>query len=116
MPLDKNLERIYIQLANLIYDLNFRYRISEEEKVFLLNLLEIIIYNKDKPQLLGVLKLWMDNYNASELDQIIKATLLATDWTDGEAEAFNIQVIIDLLDAKEDIGDAEHETGGEEFE
>lgn len=116
MPLDKNLERIYIQSANLIYDLNFRRQISEEEKVFLLNLLEIIIYKKDKPQLLKTLKRWMQVYDLFELDQIVKATLLAADWTDEEAEAFNIQVIIDLLDAKEGISDAKHETGGEKFE
>lgn len=116
MPLDKNLESIYIRAANLIYDLNFRRRISEEEKVFLLNLLERTIYKKDESKQLEVLKRWMAGYNDSELDQIIKATLLAADWSEGESAAFNTQVIVDLLEAREDMDDAGDKSGGEEFE
>ncbi|HNX29701.1 MAG TPA: hypothetical protein PKN87_09900 [Syntrophomonadaceae bacterium] len=111
-----NLEQIYHQTANLIYDLFYRYRISEEEKVFLLNLLEMTFYKKDKPQLLEVLKRWNDGFNDSELDQIIKATLLAADWSDEQSFLFNTQVIADLIDAREQMDNEGENTGGDENE
>ncbi len=116
MPLDKNLESIYIRAANLIYDLNFRCRISEEEKVFLLNLLETTIYKKDKNRLIEVLKRWMAGYDSSELDQIIKETLLAVDWSDEKSLAFNTEIIDDLLDAREDTVEGPDKTGGRKLE
>lgn len=113
---DKNLERIYHQTANLIYDLGYRNQISAEEKIFLLNLLEITIYKQDQPQLLKVLKRWMNGFNDGELDQIIKATLLAADWTDEQSALFNIQVITDLIDSRERMEETGENTGGNENE
>lgn len=107
------LEQIYHQTANLIYDLYYRYRISEEERVFLLNLLETAIYKNDRPQLLELLKRWNANFNDSEHDQIIKATLLVTDWSDEQSVLFNTKVISDLIKAKESEEADWKDTGGE---
>ena len=115
MARDKNLERIYHQTANLIYDLCYRHRISEEEKLFLLNLLEMKIYNKEKPQMLEVLKRWMNSFNDSELDQIIKATSLAADWSKEQSVLFNTQLITDLLDSREEMEIEGESTGGGEI-
>ncbi len=96
----KNLEQIYHQTANLIFDYNYKYYITEEEKVFLLNLLELAIYKKDKPQFLAALKQWMSRYDNSETDQIIKATLIAVDWADEESLLFNMRLITELINEK----------------
>lgn len=107
----KNLEQIYHQTANLIFDYNYKYNITEEEKIFLLNLLELAIYKKDKPQFLAALKQWITKYDNSETDQIIKATLLAIDWSDEKSLLFNIQLITELINGKGELsqGGADNE-------
>lgn len=104
---DKNLEQIYLNTANLIYELSYRLKIDEEEKIFLLNLLELTVNKKDKPEFLAVLKQWMKGFNNSELDEIIKATLLTIDWSDEESLQFNTKIINDLINEKN-----KHSSGG----
>jgi hypothetical protein len=93
-------KRVYDETVSLIADLGFRNKISIEEMNFLLNLLDIIFF-KPESDFKNILKQWADSNSGSEIDEIIKATLLATDISDSSSLQQSAQLIKELLEARE---------------
>lgn len=95
--MQKEEKQLYDEAASLIADLALREVISAEEMRFLLTILDLVIIRRDEPELIIFLKQWAQNYNNSETDDIIKATLLALDFNDKESIGMNLNILRDLL-------------------
>lgn len=93
-------KQLYDETASQIADLTLREVISPEEMHFLLTILDLVMIHRDEPELLAFLKQWMQVYKASETDDIIKATLLATDLKDKEIIGTNLNILRGLLEDK----------------
>lgn len=104
---DKNTRQVYLMAANLIYESRYKLKIDEDEQVFLLNLLELTVNKRDEPEFMELLKHWVQNFDDSEVDKIIKATLLAIDWSDKQSLEFNSAIILGLIEEK-----TRHSIGG----
>ncbi len=89
--------KIYDETASLIANLYFREQINEEEMYFLLNILELVIIKKDNPDLVDVLKEWIHSERNSDIDQIIKATLLTIDFKDKDSINSKYEIIKELI-------------------
>jgi len=100
MDYDKKKKKLYDETVSLIADLGFRNRISFDEMNFLLTLLDLIFINKAEKDLITTLKKWVQTNNNSEIDEIIKATLLATDLRVPEAQAKCMEAVLELLEAR----------------
>ena len=98
MTLDDNKKRVYDESVSLIADMGFRDKLSNEEMNFLLNLLDVVVIKQDRPGLIQALKNWVNTNEGSEIDEIIKATLLATDFNDQEAVEQCTQLVTELLE------------------
>lgn len=96
-PNDKK-KKIYDETASLIVDLCVRSKIDTEEMNFLLNLLDMAFMHNTDSKLLEVLKLWIPGQKDMELDEIIKATLLAIDFNDQNSLNHAAELIRELVD------------------
>ena len=93
-----DIKRLYDETASLIADLGIRGRISIGEMNFLLDLLELVLIDKDQPHFIQDLKQW--NPGTGEIDQIIKATLLNNKLKDFISLSENREMIQDLIREK----------------
>lgn len=98
---DTNIKKIYNETASVIMKLCFDKRITEPEMYFLLNLLEYIWQGRSD-ELVKVLIEWQARNRQSEIDEIIKETLLTIDFNDNEAIRRITEIIQELLSAQED--------------
>lgn len=106
MIMREQLKKIYDETALLITDLFLKEKLNSEERDFLLSLLEMIIKKQDNPELFDSLKKWMKEKQESELDEIIKATVLAINFEDENSIKENMKIIRELLASREaDSGD-----------
>lgn len=106
MIMREQLKKIYDETALLITDLFLKEKLNSEERDFLLSLLEMIIKKQDNPELFDSLKKWMKEKQESELDEIIKATVLAINFEDENSLKENMKIIRELLASREaDSGD-----------
>ncbi|MGI6421309.1 MAG: hypothetical protein ACOX0N_03770 [Syntrophomonadaceae bacterium] len=93
-------KRLYDETASLIADLGIRGRISIEEMNFLLDLLELVLIDKDQRLFLEDLKQWNPGAGPEEIDEIIKATLLNNKLKDFISWSENREMIRDLIREK----------------
>ncbi len=94
------LKRLYDETASLIADLGIRGRISIEEMNFLLDLLELVLIDKNQGHFIQDLKQWNLGSIEDEIDQIIKATLLNNKLKDFLSLSENQEMIRDLIREK----------------
>ena len=95
-----DLKRLYDDSDSLIADLCIRGRISIEEMNFLLDLLELVLTNKEQSSFIQELKQWNPGIGEEEIDQIIKATLLNNKLKDFLSLSENREMIQDLIREK----------------
>ena len=91
------IKKIYDQTARSITTLHFKGRLSEIEMVFLLNLLENIIFSKSKGILMDTLDKWQKEPLDEEIDAIVRATILGIDFLDADSITKGIETVNDLL-------------------
>ncbi|QGT99557.1 hypothetical protein SYNTR_0964 [Candidatus Syntrophocurvum alkaliphilum] len=94
---EQKLMKLYDETASMIARIYYKGAIQEEEMIFLLNILEIII-QKDNVEIIDVLKKWWHTDLDDETNEIIKSTLLSTDFRDKESYSINIQIIKELIE------------------
>lgn len=94
---EQKIHKIYDETASLIVDLSLRHQISHHEMHFLLNLLDQAVVKGRCPELMESLKRWKPNNLNPESNEIIKATLLALDMQDQEAQKDTAEIIEELL-------------------
>ncbi|NLB88031.1 MAG: hypothetical protein GX790_02200 [Syntrophomonadaceae bacterium] len=102
---DTNIKKIYNETASVIMKLCFDKKITEPEMYFLLNLLEFIWQGNKSDELVNVLSEWQSKNRHSEIDEIIKHTLLTIDFNNHEIIDKITQMIKELLAAEEDEED-----------
>lgn len=102
MTFDEKKKKLYAETASMIADMGVRGKLSVEEMNFLLNLLDIVAVKKNQPQLIQTLRDWVNTNEGSEIDEIIKATLLAVDFTDKESMQQCLQLLTELLENREE--------------
>lgn len=98
---DENLLKIYDETASLLADLSLRGQIEAAEMYFLLSLLDQVVVKGGHPRLMDALRQWRPEALDPELNEIIKATLLALNFQDQEALANAAQMIEDLVESQE---------------
>lgn len=94
----EDFKRIYDETASVIWDLYLQNRLSAEERDFLSNLLDLVMVRRECPDLLDALRNWQPSQPESELDQIIKATLMAVDFKDKDDLEHSVTLLKELTD------------------
>lgn len=94
---DTNLDKIYKETASVIMDLSYKKQINEVEMYFLLNLLDMIWVENKGDNLIETLKMWQNQDNPTEIDEIIKQTLLTLDFTSDDSLEEMAKFIKELL-------------------
>lgn len=95
---DHNPKKLYDDVASLIVNLHLRQgRLSREEMHCLLSILDLTMMDKKDYGLIGLLKEWKLSDVDSDIDEIIKATLLNINFTNIDSLQRNIETIRDLL-------------------
>lgn len=100
MTFDEKKKKLYAESASMIADMGVRGKLNVEEMHFLLSLLDIVVVKKDQPQLIQILQNWVNINESSEIDEIIKATLLAADFNDRESMEQCLQLVTELLESR----------------
>jgi predicted methyltransferase MtxX (methanogen marker protein 4) len=100
MIFNEKKKKLYAESASMIADMGVRGKLSVEEMNFLLSLLDIVVVKKDQPQLIQILQNWVNINEGSEIDEIIKATLLAADFNDRESMEQCLQLVTELLESR----------------
>ncbi len=100
MIFDEKKKKLYAESASMIADMGVRGKLNVEEMHFLLSLLDIVVVKKDQPQLIQILQNWVNINESSEIDEIIKATLLAADFNDRESMEQCLQLVTELLESR----------------
>lgn len=100
MIFDEKKKKLYAESASMIADMGVRGKLSVEEMNFLLSLLDIVVVKKDQPQLIQILQNWVNINEGSEIDEIIKATLVAADFNDRESMEQCLQLVTELLESR----------------
>lgn len=101
MPAKEEWKQLYDDTATVIMDLFMMGRIGLEELNFLLNLLETVIIRQEQRGLIELLKNWQPGAQYDEIDDIIKATLLAMDFKDQDDLEHNLALLRELINMGE---------------
>lgn len=101
MPTNAEWKLLYDDTATTIMDLFMTGRIDSGELHFLLNLLETVIIKREQRELINLLKKWQPRADCNEVDDIIKATLLAVDFKDQSNLEHNLLILRDLINLGE---------------
>ncbi len=101
MTFEEKKKKLYAESASMIADMGVRGKLSVEEMSFLLSLLDVVVVKKDQPRLIQTLRNWVETNEGSEIDEIIKATLMAADFTDEESMEQCLQLVTELLESRE---------------
>lgn len=94
-------KKIYDDTATVIMDLFMTGRISSAESHCLLNLLEAVMTKPHLRELIILLKQWQPDMKSSEVDDIIKATLLALDYEDKDDVEHSMALLSELINLRE---------------
>lgn len=86
--------KLYDQTASLIAELFYKGFIEEQEMMFLLNILEIVINNRNK-EIIDLLNSWLDSKVDKDTNNHIKKMLLEIDFNNINEE--KIQEILLML-------------------
>lgn len=96
--IDKNTKQIYDATLTMISNLHLKKNvISREEMYCLLSILDMVVHDKKEDDFLDLLRAWQNGPKNEEIDAIIKATLLQTDFKDPLSIQQNQAIIEDLL-------------------
>ncbi len=98
MTFDEKKKKLYAESASMIADMGVRDKLTIEEMKFLLSLLDVVVVKKDQAQLIQTLRNWVNTKEGNEIDEIIKATFLATDFNDEESMQQCLQLVAELLE------------------
>ena len=90
-------KRLYDEAASTIMDPYLHRSLEPEEMQFLLHLLDVVIMKPDQRSLPALLKKWRSQPDSPDVDEIVKATLLATDFNDSEQLAANLALLEELI-------------------
>ncbi len=96
---EQQVNKIYDETASLIVDLSLRKQISHQEMHFLLSLLDQVVVRGRNHELMRALKAWDPDNLDPEINEIIKATLLALDMRDNETLKSTAVMIEELISA-----------------
>jgi len=87
-------------LATLIYECHTQGRISSQEMLSLLDILSRVLDQRDE-ELSALLLRWartgVSDEDGGEINEIIKATLVHTDWKDAASRNMTIKLVRDLV-------------------
>jgi uncharacterized protein related to proFAR isomerase len=97
MPPKEEWKQLYDDTATVIMDLFMTGKIELEELNFLLNLLETVIIKQEQQEMIELLKKWHPSAAHEEIDEIIKATLLAMDFKDQDDLQHNLVLLQELI-------------------
>jgi len=93
-------KQIQAELATLIYECHTQGRLSPEEMMCLLDILAALLDQGDT-ELANLLRRWassgMREKDALDINEIIRVTLVNTDWKDAFARAKGLELIRDLV-------------------
>lgn len=92
-----NRKRLYDEAASTIMDLYLNHSIAPEEMQFLLHLLDGVVMKPDQRSLPALLKKWRSLPDSPDVDEIVKATLLATDFNDSDQLSSNLALLEELI-------------------
>ncbi|WP_054695825.1 hypothetical protein [Syntrophomonas palmitatica] len=90
-------KRLYDETASLVADLGLRGRITEDEMLFLLSLLDQVMIKENYPQLIQLLHKWTANQAGSEMNEIIKATVLNLEFSNPQTMQDDLELLQELL-------------------
>lgn len=93
----QELKKVYDETASVIMNLYLKRKIDSEEMNFLLNLLELVMVKKDRPEFVALLKQWKERQSEEEIDLIILETLRKTDINQPDSLEASQEIIRDLL-------------------
>lgn len=93
---DQNIKKVYTETASAIFKLHSKNMLSEAEMGFLLNFLDLVIKRKNA-DLINIIRQWNNKNTTSEIDEIIKATLLNLDLSDSSSLVHCKELIEELL-------------------
>lgn len=93
----QDFKRVYDETASVIMNLYLKRKIDSEEMNFLLNLLELVMVKKDRPEFIALLKQWKERQPEEEIDLIILETLRKTDINQPASLEASQEIIHDLL-------------------
>jgi len=95
---DHNQKKLYDNVASLIFNLHIQKgKLNKEEMHCLLSILDFTVMKKNDYGLIGLLKEWKSSDIDSDIDDIVKATLLNIDFTNSDSLQRNMETIRDLL-------------------
>lgn len=104
--LDENFKRLYDALAHAVFTLHLQKgRLSRDEMYCLLNVLDMTLPGMEDQGLVQVLREWQEGHPNPEIDEIIKATLLGTDFTKPASLASTTGTIRELIRYNKDLGE-----------
>jgi len=105
-PIDHKAKQLYDAVANLIVTLHVQKgRLTQEEMYCLLSILDLTMQGKDDRGLIQVLRDWQEGEPNPEVDEIIKATLVSTDFTKPASLDANLETLRDLIRYNKDLGE-----------
>ncbi|HEX3011755.1 MAG TPA: hypothetical protein VHQ70_06900 [Syntrophomonadaceae bacterium] len=93
---DQNIKKVYDLTANAVLKLRSKNLLSEKEMYFLLDFLDMVI-KRQNSELINAVRDWINNDTTSEIDEIIKATLLNLELSDSSSLAHCKELIEELL-------------------
>lgn len=94
---DNPLKKLRDDTITTIVNLHLLQKITDEEMHFLLDLLDLVITGEGTGNLIPVLRTWLLQYNGSESDSIIKASLLGLNFSDQDSITRTSTIIKELL-------------------
>ncbi|MGI6435791.1 MAG: hypothetical protein ACOX0F_10615 [Syntrophomonadaceae bacterium] len=101
MPTNQYGKKLYDDTATVIMDLFMTGRIDTEELHCLLNLLEAVMIKREQQELIALLKKWRPGIEHTEIDDIIKATLLALNYDDKDDMDHSLALLDELINLGE---------------
>ena len=101
--LDRNRKQLYDKTSTMISNLHLKkMAISQEEMYCLLSILDFVIAKKEAGDILNLLRSWQAGSRNTEIDEIIKATLLQIDFNDPASIQQNQAIIAELISCSTD--------------
>ncbi|NLJ71545.1 MAG: hypothetical protein GX333_00865 [Syntrophomonadaceae bacterium] len=92
-----NQKKIYNETASVVTKLYYDKKLTEAEMLFLLNFLDFIWLDNKENDLISSIIEWLGLYKNSELDEIIKETLITLDFNNEESIKQMSNLVKELL-------------------
>ena len=103
---DNRLKKLYDSMGTMITNLYMQKgNLSREEMYVLLSVLDYTLMGKSDPSLMALLREWQTNTFDSEINEIIKATLMNIDFKKPASIAKNMEIIRSLIRYNDNLGE-----------